>query len=130
MIGGMVGAIVLGLVCGYLLKAVVRIGIFLGGLLIGGLVGTQVLGQSLWVILVILLSGILAAVFFRHFVMAATALWGAILLTGSVASVVHFSGDRYPVALATIELAAFAGGLTYQFLHAKKESKTPEGAAA
>lgn len=123
-IGGIAGAILLGLICGYLLRAVIRIGIFLGGLFIGGLVGTYFLGHSLWVIPVIIVSGIISTVFFKYFIMVATALWGAILLTGSFASLTHFSVNEYPIAITTIEFVIFIGGLTYQFLKVRRELKT------
>ena len=123
LIGGVAGAIILGIICGYLLRAVIRIGVFLGGLFIGGVVGTNFLGHSLWVIPIIIASGIFAAVFFRYFIMVATALWGAILLTGSLASLTHFSFDDYPIAIITTEFAVFIGGLVYQFFHVKKVLK-------
>jgi len=123
LIGGIAGAIVLGLICGYLLRAVLRIGIFLGGLFIGGVVGTNFLGHSLWVIPIIIGSGIFAAIFFKYFIMLATALWGAILLTDSLVGLTHFSVNEYPIAIITIELVVFIGGLAYQFLHGKKGLK-------
>jgi len=123
LIGGIAGAIVLGLICGYLFRAVLRIGIFLSGLFIGGVLGTNFLGHSLWVIPIVIGSGIFAAVFFKYFIMLATALWGAILLTGSFAGLSYFPANAYPLVIITIEFAVFAGGLAYQFFHVKKKLK-------
>lgn len=121
LVGGVTGAVMLGLICGYLLRAVLRIGIFLSGLFIGGVVGTNFLGHSLWIIPVVIGSGIFAAVFFKYFIMLATALWGAILLTGSVAGLSYFSADAYPIVIISIEFAVFAGGFAYQFFHVNKK---------
>ena len=87
----------------------------------GGVLGTYFLGHSLWIIPVVIGSGIFAAVFFKYFIMLATALWGAILLTGSFAGLSCFSADAYPIVIITIGLAVFAGGLAYQFFHVNKK---------
>ena len=112
--GGVVCAAVLGIICGCLLRTVVRIGFFLVGLLTGGLIGTGILGNSLWVIPLIVVSGIFSIVFYRYFIMLATAMWGAILLTGSLLGVIPISLAPYPYAVMTIKAAICIGGLAYQ----------------
>ena len=126
LLGGVIGAGIMGLICGYLFRALIRVGVFLAGLVAGGLVGTTFFEQSLWVVPVILVSGILAAAFFRYFITVITALWGAILLTGSVAMLSHLSTDLPSLVVVAIELTLFAGGLAFQFLHMREAAKPVE----
>ena len=120
MAGGIVGACVLGIVCGFLLRTVVRIGFFLAGLFLGGFAGTSLLGNSLWVIPVIIVSGVLSAVFYKYCVIVATALWGALLLTGSLMQVAPSSLADYPSAVLAIKSLVCAGGALYQIAILKK----------
>jgi hypothetical protein len=115
-IGGVAGAVILGILCGYLFRAVLRIGIFLAGLFIGSVIGTSFLGHSFWMIPLIIGSGIIATVFSKYFIIVATALWGALLLTASIASLNRLLVDQCPLAVITIELVVFLGGLAYQFI--------------
>ena len=119
-IGGVAFAVVFGILCGYLCRAMIRIGFFLGGLLAGGLIGTNFLGNSPWLILVVILSGMCSVIFFRYFVIVATSMWGAIILTGIVSNLTGFTFSEYPYALWSIEGIVFIGGLSYQFVHVKK----------
>lgn len=125
--GGIVGACILGIVCGFLLRTVVRIGFFLAGLFLGGFVGTGLLGNSLWVIPVIIASGVLSAVFYKYFVIVATALWGALLLSGSLMQIAPFSLSSYPYAVLAIKSVVCAGGAVYQIVSLKKPGVSAEG---
>ncbi len=118
LIGGTVGALVLGVAFGYLLRAVARIGVLLCGVLAGGLIATSFLGNSLWVIPVILASGILSVVFFKTFIMVITSVWGAILLTDCMARLLPALGQYAYAALAVKGVLCIAG-LTYQSGHLK-----------
>ena len=118
--GGIAGAILLGIICAILLKTIVRIGAFITGSLIGALIGTCVMGESLWVILFIVFSGILGAVFLNHFIIFSTALWGALLLTGCISIVPRLPLYQNPAAVLGFEVIVFAAGLTYQLRHSKK----------
>jgi len=125
--GMVVCAVAMGIICGYLLRALVNIGFFLGGLLVGGIIGISILGQhSPWVIPVIILSGILSVIFLKYFVMVSTALWGTILLTGSIGIMIPFSLKQPPYAITAIECVIFLSGITYQVFHLKRPYKSLE----
>ncbi len=126
--GAVIGAVVLGVICGFLLRAVIRIGFFLMGLFIGGFVGVSLLGQSPWVIAVIIGSGILSVLFYNYFVIVATALWGSLLLAGSLLQIIPASLNQYPLALLAIKALIFAGGAGYQVFHYKKIGKRLDAA--
>jgi len=82
--GGVAGLFILGILCACVLRALVRIGGFLGCFLIGGLVGASILGDSLWVPVIGVVSGVIGIVFVPHFIMAATSLMGAVLVSRGV----------------------------------------------
>ncbi len=123
-IGGVVCAILLGIICGFILRAVIRIGFFLGGLLAGGLIGTSILGNSPWVIGIIIISGILSVVFFKYFIITATSMWGAILLTGSLSLFTPPSFSQNPCFFMAIEGILFISGLLYQAVHLRRLGKS------
>jgi hypothetical protein len=119
--GGVVLAIIFAIVCAYLLRELLKIGIFVAGLLVGGLVGTNFLGNSLWIIPIIIASGISSLVFFKYFIMISTAVWGAILLTGCITAFKPSMADKYYVVLTCFECMAILFGVLYQASNLKRD---------
>ena len=120
--GGMVGSIVVGLLGGYGFLFLIRIAGFLAGVLIGGILGVFFFGQSAWIILVAILSGICGLFFLNYFIMASTSCWGAVLVIGSFIRFLNLSLHEYQQMLWVSEAVLFILGLGYQIRLTRKKS--------
>jgi hypothetical protein len=120
--GGIVGSILIGLLGGYGFLFLIRIAGFLVGVFLGSIVGVFFLGQSLWIILIAIASGICALFFIRYFIMASTSCWGAMLTIGGFFSFLHFPIHEYQHLTLASEAVLFILGLGYQIFFSRKKS--------
>ncbi len=120
--GGIAGSIIIGLLGGYGFLFLIRIAGFLAGVLLGSILGVFFLGQSAWIILVAIMSGIFALFFLHYFIMASTSCWGAILAIGSFIRFLHLPLHEYQYMILASEVILFMLGLGYQIHLTKKKS--------
>ena len=120
--GGIVGSIVVGLLGGYGFLFLVRIAGFLAGVFIGSILGVFFLGQSAWIIVVAILSGICGLFFLNYFIMASTSCWGAMLAIGSFFRFLNLPLHEYQPMFLISEAILFILGLGYQVRLTRKKS--------
>jgi len=120
--GGIVGSLTIGLLGGYGFLFLIKIAGFLVGIFLGGIVGVFFLGQSVWIILIAIVSGICALFFLRYFIMASTSCWGAMLAIGGFFRFLHLPTNEYQYLIIASEVLLFILGLGYQVLLPKNKS--------
>ena len=120
--GGIVGSIIIGLLGGYGFLFLIRIAGFLAGIFIGSILGVFFLGQSAWIIIVAILSGICGLFFLNYFIMASTSCWGAMLAIGSFFRFLNLPMHEYQQMLLVSEAILFILGLGYQVRLTRKKS--------
>jgi len=120
--GGIVGSIIIGLLGGYGFLFLIRIAGFLAGIFIGSILGVFFLGQSAWIIIVAILSGICGLFFLNYFIMASTSCWGAMLAIGSFFRFLNLPFHEYQQMLLVSEAILFILGLGYQVRLTRKKS--------
>jgi len=120
--GGIIGSLLIGLLGGYAFLFFIRISGFLAGVFLGSIVGVFFLGQSVWVILIAILSGICALFFLRYFIMASTSCWGAMLSIGGFFRFLHLPLNEHQPLIIMSEVALFVLGLGYQIFFPRKKS--------
>lgn len=119
--GGIVSSLIIGLLGGYGFLFLIKIAGFLVGIFLGSIMGVFFLGQSVWIILIAIVSGIFALFFLRHFIMASTSCWGAMLTIGGFFRFLHLPLNEYQFLTLASEIILFILGLGYQlFLFRKK----------
>jgi len=120
--GGIIGSIIVGLLGGYGFLFLIRIAGFLAGIFIGSILGVFFLGQSAWIIIVAILSGICGLFFLNYFIMASTSCWGAMLAIGSFFRFLNLPLHEYRHMLLVSEAVLFILGLGYQVHLTRKKS--------
>jgi hypothetical protein len=120
--GGIIGSIIIGLLGGYGFLFLIRIAGFLAGVFIGSILGVFFLGQSAWIIIVAILSGICGLFFLNYFIMASTSCWGAMLAIGSFFRFLNLPLHEYRHMLLVSEAVLFILGLGYQVHLTRKKS--------
>ena len=120
--GGIIGSIIIGLLGGYGFLFLIRIAGFLAGIFIGSILGVFFLGQSAWIIIVAILSGICGLFFLNYFIMASTSCWGAMLAIGSFFRFLNLPLHEYRHMLLVSEAVLFILGLGYQVHLTRKKS--------
>lgn len=120
--GGIVGSIIVGLLGGYGFLFLIRIAGVLAGVLIGSILGVYFLGQSAWIIVVAILSGVCGLFFLNYFIMASTSCWGAMLAIGSFFRFLNLPLHEYQYMLLASEAILFILGLGYQVRLTRKKS--------
>lgn len=120
--GGIIGSLIFGLLGGYAFLFFIKITGFVVGLLLGGIVGVVLLGQSVWIILIAIVSGICGLFFLRYFIMASTSCWGAVLAIGGLFRLPHLPLYHYQYLLFISEALLFITGLAYQVFLLRKKS--------
>lgn len=120
--GGIIGSIIIGLLGGYGFLFLIRIAGFLAGVFIGSILGVFFLGQSAWIIIVAILSGICGLFFLNYFIMASTSCWGAMLAIGSFFRFLNLPLHEYQNMLLVSEAVLFILGLGYQVHLTRKKS--------
>ena len=120
--GGIVGSIIIGLLGGYGFLFLIRIAGFLAGIFIGSILGVFFLGQSAWIIIVAILSGICGLFVLNYFIMASTSCWGAMLAIGSFFRFLNLPMHEYQQMLLVSEAILFILGLGYQVRLTRKKS--------
>ena len=120
--GGIIGSIIIGLLGGYGFLFLIRIAGFLAGVFIGSILGVFFLGQSAWIIIVAILSGICGIFFLNYFIMASTSCWGAMLAIGSFFSFLNLPLHEHQYMLLVSEAVLFILGLGYQVHLTRKKS--------
>jgi len=120
--GGIIGSIIVGLLGGYGFLFLIRIAGFLAGIFIGSILGVFFLGQSAWIIIVAILSGICGLFFLNYFIMASTSCWGAMLAIGSFFRFLNLPLQEYRHMLLVSEAVLFILGLGYQVHLTRKKS--------
>jgi hypothetical protein len=119
--GGIVSSLIIGLLGGYGFLFLIKIAGFLVGIFLGSIMGVFFLGQSVWIILIAIVSGICALFFLRYFIMASTSCWGAMLTIGGFFRFLHLPLNEYQLLTLASEIILFILGLGYQlFLFRKK----------
>lgn len=118
--GGIVGSLIIGLLGGYGFLFLIKIAGFLVGIFLGSIVGVFFLGQSVWIIAIAILSGICALFFLRHFIMASTSCWGAMLAIGGFFRFLHLPTLEYQYLIGASEAILFILGLGYQIFFSRK----------
>jgi hypothetical protein len=114
--GSIAGAIALGALGGYGFLFMVKIAGLVAGLVLGGMVSAYLLGESGWIILVALASGICAFFFLSYFIMASTAAWGAFLAVGGFSRLLQLPFNKHEYLLAGAGVVLFILGLGYQLI--------------
>ena len=120
--GGIIGSIIIGLLGGYGFLFLIRIAGFLAGIFIGSILGVFFLGQSAWIIIVAILSGICGIFFLNYFIMASTSCWGAMLAIGSFFRFLNLPLHEHQHMLLVSEAVLFILGLGYQIHLTRKKS--------
>ena len=120
--GGILGSLIIGLSGGYGFLFLIRVAGVVAGIFIGSIVGVFFLGQSVWVILIALVSGICALFFIRYFIMASTSCWGAMLAIGGFSRFLHLPIDNYHYLILASEAFLFMVGWGYQAFLSKKKA--------
>ena len=120
--GGIIGSLIIGLLGGYGFLFLIRVAGFIAGIFLGSIVGIFFLGKSVWVIPIVILSGICALFFLRYFIMASTSCWGAILAIGGFSRFLYLPVHKYHYLIIASEAVLFIVGLGYQIFLSKKKS--------
>ena len=120
--GGIVSSLIIGLLGGYGFLFLIKIAGFLVGIFLGSIVGVFFLGQSVWIILIAIVSGICALFFLRYFIMASTSCWGAMLAIGGFLRFLHLPTHEYQYLIIASEALLFILGLGYQVLLPRNKS--------
>jgi len=120
--GGIIGSIIIGLLGGYGFLFLIKIAGFVAGVFIGSILGVFFLGQSAWIIIVAILSGICGIFFLNYFIMASTSCWGAMLAIGSFFRFLNLPLHEYRHMLLVSEAVLFILGLGYQVHLTRKKS--------
>jgi hypothetical protein len=77
-------ALIAGVLCALVLRSLLRVSFFMLGVVLGGSVAGTFMGDSIWVIAVMLASGVVSMLMHRLFIALICALCGAVLLANGL----------------------------------------------
>ena len=111
--------LIAGVLCALVVRSLLRIGFFMLGLVVGGSIAGTFLGDSIWVIAIMLASGIAGMLMYRMFIAIICAGFGALLLANGL---LPWLGQTNPYVFPALVVALFIAGLVFQagFLRADK----------
>lgn len=107
-------AIIAGVLCALVLRGLLKIGFFMLGVVIGGSVAGSFLGDSIWVVAIMLASGIMSMLLYRLFIALISALCGALLLAGGLLAWIGPEKLSNPYIFPTLAVVLFLAGLFFQ----------------
>ena len=107
-------AIIAGILCALVLRSLLKIGFFMLGVVIGGSVAGSFLGDSIWVVAIMLASGIMSMLLYRLFIALISALCGALLLAGGLLAWIGPETLSNPYVFPTLAVLLFLAGLFFQ----------------
>lgn len=107
-------ALIAGLLCALAVRTLLRVGFFMIGLVMGGSVAGTLLGDSIWVVAVMLASGVVSMLMYRVFIAVICAGFGALLLAGGLFAWIGHGAQSNPYVFPALVAILFIAGLVFQ----------------
>ncbi len=115
-------ALIAAVLCALVVRSLLRIGFFLLGLVVGGSIAGTFLGDSIWVIAIMLVSGLASMLMYRLFIALICSGLGALLLANGLLIWIGPAALSNPYLFPGLVALLFTVGLFFQagFLRSKK----------
>jgi len=116
-------ALIAAVLCALVVRSLLRIGFLLLGIVLGGSIAGTFLGDSIWVVAVMLASGLVSMLMYRAFIVIICAALGALLLANGLLAWIAPTALSNPYVFPALVALLFAVGLFFQagFLRTKKK---------
>jgi hypothetical protein len=119
-------AVIAGVLCALVLRSLLRVSFFMLGVVLGGSIAGTFLGDSIWVVAVMLASGILSMLMYRFFIALMCALCGALLLANGLLPWMQPWILSNPYAFPGLIMLFFIAGMAFQSGFLKKKDAREE----
>jgi hypothetical protein len=107
-------ALIAGVLCALVLRSLLRVSFFMLGVVIGGSIAGTFLGDSIWVVAVMLASGVMSMLMYRFFIALMCALCGALLLANGLLPWIEPWISSNPYIFPGLLVLFFIAGLAFQ----------------
>jgi len=122
----MVIALIAAVLCALVVRSLLRIGFFLLGVVLGGSIAGTFLGDSIWVVAVMLASGIVCMLMYRAFIGLISAALGALLLANGLLAWIAPKALSNPYMFPGLVALLFTIGLFFQAGFLRDRENDPE----
>lgn len=122
----MVIALIAGVLCALVIHSLLKVGFFMLGVILGGSIAGIFLGDSIWVVAVMLASGIISMLMYRLFIALISALCGALLLANGLLPWIAAWMLSNPYMFPGLIALFFIAGLAFQSGCLKKKEAREE----
>ena len=107
-------AVIAGVLCALVLRSLLRVSFCMLGVVIGGSIAGTFLGDSIWVVVVMLASGVMSMLMYRFFIALICALCGALLLANGLLPWIEPWMNSSPYIFPSLIVLFFIAGLAFQ----------------
>lgn len=107
-------AVIAGVLCALVIRSLLKVGFFMLGVVVGGSIAGMFLGDSIWVIVVMLASGIVSMLMYRLFIAIICAGCGSLLLANSLHAWLGPGVMSNPYLFPGLVALLFVAGLIFQ----------------
>lgn len=119
-------ALIAAVLCALVVRSLLRVGFFLLGVVVGGSVAGTFIGDSIWVVAIMLASGIISMLMYRVFIGLICAALGALLLANGLLALISPDALSNPYMFPGLVALLFTLGLFFQAGFLRSEKSGPD----
>jgi len=107
-------AVIAGVLCALVLRSLLRVSFFMLGVVLGGSIAGTFMGDSIWVVAIMLASGVVSMLMYRLFLALMCALCGSLLLANGLLPWIEPWTATNPYIFPGLIVLFFIAGLAFQ----------------